>query len=75
MPRTPTDERPAKTPHIADREADRLAVAGGEQHVVRIGAGRDGDQPVVGVLTLELHRDLAVGAHVAEIATSALRRT
>ncbi len=68
MPRTPTEVRPAKTRTSLDREADRFAVAGGEQHVVRVGAGRDGDQPVVGILALEFHRDLAVGPDVAEIA-------
>ena len=57
-----------KDPHIADREADRLTVAGGEQHIVGVGTGGDGDQPVIGVLTLELHRDLAVGTDIAEIA-------
>ena len=60
--------------HVGRLEADRLAVAGGEQDVVLLGQQRDADQPVVGVLFFavvalglaEAHRDLAGGADVGE---------
>ena len=68
MPRTPTEERPAKTrtSPTGKRIALPLRVASSTSSASR--AGRDRDQPVVGVLALELHRDLAVGADVDEIA-------
>src|SRR6202011_356540 len=69
--------------HIADRRAYRLALVriffggahgnlagslpGRQQHVVRLGAGCNRDQPVVSVLALEFHRNFAVGADITEI--------
>src|SRR3546814_4808413 len=47
-------------------EADRLALPRREQDIVILVQQRDADQPVVLVLALELHRDLAVRRHVGE---------
>src|SRR5690606_24448892 len=55
---------PLEHPYVGHREADALAVGGGEDDVVILGAGLDADDRLaVG----ELHRDLAVGADVDEI--------
>src|SRR5439155_26647770 len=63
-----TDRRAAgEYPDIRDREADRLAIAAGEQDIVGVGASGDRNQPVIGVLAFKLHRDLAVRHDVAEI--------
>src|SRR3546814_20405532 len=47
-------------------QADRLALPRREQDIVILVQQRDADQPVVLVLALELHRDLAVRRHVGE---------
>src|SRR3546814_18897555 len=51
---------------IVAAEADRLAAAGGEQHIVIVAEQGDADQPVVLILAFELHRDLAVRGNVGE---------
>src|SRR5262245_25436547 len=50
--------------HVVDREADGLAAGRRQQHVVVLGAGLNGDEPVA---LLQLHRHLAVGLHLDEV--------
>src|SRR5215469_15025663 len=54
--------------NVADRKADRFAIAGSQKHIVGLGAGRDRDEPVIRVLALKFHGYLAVGADVGEVA-------
>ena len=51
--------------HVSGGEADRAALAGGEQNVILFGQQRNADQAIVAAF-VEAHRELAVAGHIGE---------
>ena len=56
---------PPEQANVGGSEAGALAAAGGEEHIIAVGAGLHADDAIV---VAELHGDLAGGRHIHEVA-------